>query len=278
MEIENNEPSNLSIFKLTHLQISKSMKQIPNIFTLLNLFFGCLAIVAILQNGIIIQYSAGEPIYINIPEKIWMASAFIGLAAVVDFLDGFVARLFNAVSPMGKQLDSLADVVSFGVAPSMILYQFLRLSLAGEENGIDASFIWLAPAFIVACAGAWRLARFNIDDSQSFGFKGVPIPAVGLVVASLPLIYWNNQTEMITSLLLNKWFLYGVVIVLSGLMVSTLPMMALKFKDFNIKNNIPKIILVAIAIIAAILLQWLAVPIVFLAYIILSLLFKQQHT
>jgi CDP-diacylglycerol--serine O-phosphatidyltransferase len=100
------------------------MKQIPNIFTLLNLFFGCMAIVAVLQNGIIIQVTADGQELLDIPEKIWMATLFIGIAAVVDFLDGFVARLFNATSEMGKQLDSLADVVSFGVAPGMIIYQF----------------------------------------------------------------------------------------------------------------------------------------------------------
>ena len=277
MEIENNEPSNLSIFKLTHLQTSKSMKQIPNIFTLLNLFFGCLAIVAILQNGIVIQYSPDGNQFIDMPEKIGMASLFIGLAAVVDFLDGFVARLFKATSAMGKQLDSLADVVSFGVAPSMILFQFLRMSLAVEENGINTSAILLVPAFIVACAGAWRLAKFNLDDSQSYGFKGVPIPAVGLVIAALPLIYWNDPDARVINLLLNKWVLYGVIIILSWLMVSNLPMMALKFKDYSIKNNIPKLILLAVAVVAAILLHWLAVPVVFVVYIILSLAFKQKQ-
>lgn len=109
-------------------------KQIPNLFTLLNLIFGCLAIVATLQNGIIIQYAADGTQLIDIPEKIWMASLFIGLAALVDFLDGFVARLFKASSEMGKQLDSLADVVSFGVAPAMILYQFLRMSKIGRAH------------------------------------------------------------------------------------------------------------------------------------------------
>ena len=157
-------------------------KQFPNLFTLLNLVFGCLAIVATLQNGIIIQYAADGTQLIDIPEKIWMASLFIGLAAFVDFLDGFVARLFKAGSAMGKQLDSLADVVSFGVAPAMILYQLLRMSIAQEEDGLNSSVIWLLPAFLIACAGAWRLAKFNLDDSQSFGFKGMPIPAVGALM------------------------------------------------------------------------------------------------
>jgi CDP-diacylglycerol--serine O-phosphatidyltransferase len=253
-------------------------KHIPNLFTLLNLVFGCLAIVVILQNGIVMQYDTDGTQLIAIPEQIWMASLFIGIAAVVDFLDGFVARLFKASSEMGKQLDSLADVVSFGVAPAMILYQFLRMSMAQEEDGLNASIIWLVPAFILAAAGAWRLARFNIDNSQSFGFKGVPIPAVGLLVASLPLIYWDNHIQMVVDILLNRWFLYGLILLLSWLMVSKLPLMALKFKDFSIKNNIPKIILLAVAVVAALIFNWLAVPIVFIVYIILSLLFKQPQS
>lgn len=252
------------------------IKQIPNLFTLLNLVFGCLAIVVILQNGIIIQYAADGTQLIDIPEKIWMASLFIGIAAVIDFLDGFVARLFKASSEMGKQLDSLADVVSFGVAPAMILYQFLRISMAQEEDGMNASVIWLVPAFILAAAGAWRLARFNLDESQSFGFKGVPIPAVGLVVASLPLIYWHNHNQLVVDILFNKWVLYGIIILLSWLMVCKLPMMAMKFKDYTVKNNIPKIILLLVTMAAAFIFQWLAIPIVFIVYIILSLLYKQQ--
>jgi len=253
-------------------------KQIPNIFTLLNLFFGCIAIVFALQNTIDISYTSEGGQYLKLTENIFYASLFIGIAAVVDFLDGFVARLLKASSEMGKQLDSLADVVSFGAAPGIILYQFLRMSFIKENEGLETSIIWLVPAFIFSCAGAYRLARFNIDTSQSFGFKGVPIPAAGLVVASLPLIYWNVQSEAVYNLLLNKWFLYALILVLSALMVSTLPLMALKFKDFTIKNNLPKIILLVIAIAAAFLLQWIAVPVVFIAYIILSLLFKQKQS
>ena len=189
------------------------MKNIPNLFTLLNLVFGCLAIVFILQNGITITVSSDGTQLLDIPEKIWMASLFIGLAAVVDFLDGFVARLFKASSEMGKQLDSLADLVSFGVAPGMILYQFLRLSLAQEDGGVDISFIWLLPAFILPVAAAWRLARFNLDTEQSFSFKGLPVPAAGIFVAALPLIYWNVNQTWIYELLLNKWFLYALSLI-----------------------------------------------------------------
>ena len=256
------------------------IKQIPNIFTLINLFLGCVAIVFALQTETISIY-VGDDLssHYNIPEKLSLAAYFIFAAAVVDFLDGFVARLMNASSEMGKQLDSLSDVVSFGVAPSVILYQLLRISFIKEEDGLETSIAWLLPAFVMACAGAYRLARFNLDNSQSFGFKGVPIPAAGLFIASFPLIlHFGNSFIDMSPWLTNKWVLYVVIILLSWLMVSTLPLMALKFKDFTIKNNLPKIILLVIALLAAFLLQWLAVPVVFIAYIILSLLFKQKSS
>jgi len=252
------------------------MRQIPNLFTLLNLFFGCLAIICVLQTGLVINSNEYGEQLIDIPEKIWMASMFIGLAGLVDFLDGFVARLLKASSEMGKQLDSLADVVSFGVAPGMILYQFLRLSFAKEPNGLDTSMAWLLPAFIIPCAAAYRLAKFNIDDSQQFGFKGVPTPAVGLLIASFPLIYWFTNNQSINNLFLNKWFLYGIIVVLSYLMVSNLPIMALKFKDYSLKNNIPKIALVILTLILSFLLKWAAIPVVFIAYIIISLALKNK--
>ncbi len=252
------------------------MKQIPNLFTLLNLVFGCLAIVATLQNGIIIQYNPEGSQLIDIPEKIWMASLFIGLAGLVDFLDGFVARLFNATSEMGKQLDSLADVVSFGAAPSMILYQFLRLSFAKDENGIEASVAWLLPAFFVAAAAAYRLAKFNLDTRQQYGFRGVPTPAVGLLVAAFPLIYWQGDHPVIVNLLLNKWALYAMIGLLCWLMVSNVPIMALKFKNLSVKDNLPKLILLVFSVIAVMLLHWLAVPAIFIGYIILSLVFQKR--
>src|SRR4051812_21098208 len=191
------------------------MKQIPNLFTLLNLVFGCLAIVAIMQPGLVVYTDAsGNTQYINIPEQIYFGSIFIGCAAVIDFLDGFVARLLKASSRIGKQLDSLADVVSFGVAPGLIVYQFLRLSYAQQEDGLDISAWWLLPALIIPCAGAYRLARFNIDKEQSNDFKGLPIPAAGLLIASFPLIYWHSSDPWLIQLMLNKWFWYILIIVI----------------------------------------------------------------
>ncbi|MBG9376362.1 CDP-diacylglycerol--serine O-phosphatidyltransferase [Panacibacter sp. DH6] len=254
------------------------MKQIPNIFTLLNLVFGCMAIVCILQYGLSYTVNDNAEAFVIMPEKIYMASIFIGCAAVIDFLDGFVARLLKASSEIGKQLDSLADVVSFGVAPGLIVYQFLRLSFAQQEGGLDVSTAWLLPAFVIPCAGAYRLARFNIDTTQSHGFKGVPIPAAGLLVASFPLIYWFSNTDLIIKLFTNQWFWYVVILVVSYLMVSKLPMLALKFSGVSIKKLMPFISIAAIAAITAITFGWIAVPVSFVAYVILSLLVKQKES
>jgi CDP-diacylglycerol--serine O-phosphatidyltransferase len=259
------------------------MKNIPNFFTLLNLVFGCIAIIFILQQNILLLPldNVGNITIIpqqlgNTPEKIWLASLFIGLAAVIDFLDGFVARFFKAESAMGKQLDSLADLVSFGVAPGMIIYQFLRLSFAQKSGGLDTSLIWLLPALIIPCAAAWRLARFNLDSSQAFSFKGLPVPAVGMFVASLPLIYWNLNQQWVINLLLNQWFLYGLTLLLSYLMVSTIPLMSLKFKDFSLKNNLSKYLLAVISIASVFIFTWMSVPVMILAYVLLSLIFKNK--
>jgi CDP-diacylglycerol--serine O-phosphatidyltransferase len=252
---------------------------IPNIFTLLNLFFGCIAIVFALQTESVIMYINDEfsGTSFNLPEKLTWAAIFIGIAAIIDFLDGFVARLLKATSAMGKQLDSLADVVSFGVAPSVIIYQLLRFSFAREENGLEISIIWLLPAFILACAAGYRLAKFNLDETQSINFKGVPVPAIGLLIASFPLIlHFNSATLGIGNVLINKWFLYGLILLLSFLMISKVPMMGMKFSDRTLKNNLPKTILIAVAIISAVILQWIAVPVVFICYVILSLIYKNK--
>lgn len=250
------------------------MKFIPNLFTLLNLFFGCVAVILILQNGILVVDNPDGTQLIDMPERTQVASLFIGLAALVDFLDGLVARLFKATTPLGKELDSLADVVSFGVAPGMILYQLLRMSWAGQPNGLNVATGWLLPALLIPCAAAYRLARFNIDASQQYGFKGVPVPAAGLLIASLPLIGWYTHIDAVRNAIQNKWVLYGLIVAVAWLMVSRLPLMALKFKSSSLRGNMPAVILFVLAVIAAIFLGWLAVPVVFVFYIIVSLAFK----
>ncbi len=250
------------------------IKQIPNLFTLLNLVFGCLAVILILQTGeTLVMQDQGEWVA-QLPEKIWWGSICIFIAAIIDFLDGFVARLFKATSAMGAQLDSLADVVSFGVAPGMIMYQLLRISFISEPTGLDTSIWWLMPALLIPCAGAYRLARFNTENIPSHTFQGVPIPAAGLLIASLPFILLYNYFDLVP-VLLNKWLLYGTIMVISYLMVSRLPLMSFKFSSFSIKENLPRYILALLAIVSIILLHWLAVPVVFILYIILSLSFKK---
>lgn len=256
------------------------IKQIPNLLTLLNLFFGCMAITAAMQHGLTLSYdyNTGQQILV-IPEKIFLASVFIAIAAVIDFFDGFVARLFGASSELGKQLDSLSDVVSFGVAPGIIVYQFLQLSIARHDGGIDSSIFWLLPAFIIPCAGAYRLGRFNLDNSQSTVFKGVPIPAAGLVIASFPLIYWYSNTTVLNNILLNEWFWYAVIFLISYLMVCTLPMKALKFSGLNKRAFIILIAIIIAVILCTTFIGWFIAPSAFIIYGLLSFIFKfNQNT
>lgn len=256
------------------------MKQIPNLFTLLNLLFGCIAIVFILQTGqsiVVLNEGLGtyEPFF---PEKMAWGALFIFFAAAIDFFDGFVARLLKASTDKGKQLDSLSDVVSFGVAPGMILYQLLRLGYARGEGGLDVSIAFLLPAFLFTCAVAYRLAKFNVSTNQSDSFKGVPSPAAGLVVASFPLIIWFADTDpeswqaalQVPQALINVWLLYATIILLSYLMVSNRNFIAFKFKDYSWSNNTIKYSLLILSVLLLIVLRWLAIPVIFVLYLIFS--------
>jgi CDP-diacylglycerol---serine O-phosphatidyltransferase len=140
---------------------------------------------------------------------------------------------------------------------------------------LDVSMIVLLPAFIFTCAVAWRLAKFNIADNQSYSFKGVPSPAAGLLIASFPLIVFYEYFG-IQTLFINKWFLYSVILIVSYLMVSNISFMAIKFTDFSVRNNLLKYILLAISLICLVILKWFAIPIIFVLYIILSLLSKHS--
>jgi len=247
------------------------MKQVPNLFTLLNLFFGCIAIVYIMQtnSGIMtIDETTGSSIVV-FPERMAFGALFIFFAAAVDFLDGFFARMLKASTDKGKQLDSLSDVVSFGVAPGMILYQLLRLGYAEGTTGLETSFALLLPAFIFTCAVAWRLAKFNVSTNQTDSFLGVPSPAAGLVVASFPLIIWYEYFGL-QRYFINPWLLYAVIVLLSFLMVCNRTFLAIKFKDFSFKNNLLKYILIAISLILLVSMQWFAIPVIFVLYLIFS--------
>jgi CDP-diacylglycerol---serine O-phosphatidyltransferase len=257
-----------------------TMKQIPNLFTLLNLFFGGIAVIYILQTNSFTYYidNSGELRFAgseSIPEAWWYGSLFIGLAAVVDFLDGFLARFLNAVSPLGKQLDSLADVVSFGLAPSLIIYQMLRMSYMQQAGAADTDSWLLLPALFVACAAAYRLGRFNLGNAEDKFFRGVPTPAVGLLVAAFPLILHKNQMNL-ESILLNKWFLYILIAVLCYLMTCRQKMFNLKFSKKEWRNQGPLLVLAIIAVAGVFFLKWVTVPVVFFGYVLLSLAFQQK--
>lgn len=244
------------------------IKNIPNFFTLLNLVCGCIAIILILSYAPGVAFSDGGSF---MQEPVALSVALIFLAGVIDFLDGFVARLMKVSSEMGKQLDSLCDAVTFGVAPALMMYRMLQMT-STERSGM---FLNAMPALLIACCSVWRLAKFNIDERQGTTFFGVPTPITAMVVASLVLVVHYNEWDL-QSVLLNQWVLYAVTLILSIMMVADLPIMSLKFKDFTFKNNQPKFILVGLSVVLLIIFRWAAVPLIYICYVLLSLLFRKK--
>ncbi|MFN7115504.1 MAG: CDP-diacylglycerol--serine O-phosphatidyltransferase [Saprospiraceae bacterium] len=218
---------------------------IPNFITLLNAFFGCLAIVSIFANEML------------------LSALWLGLGAVADFMDGAVARLLNAKSALGKQLDSLADMISFGVAPGLILYHFIT----PVENGL----IWKAvPAFILTVAACFRLGKFNIDPRQTTSFIGLPTPACTLFVVGLLLIAEFDSFGL-RPIIYQPLFIYACIAVLSYLMVSELPMFGFKFERFTWQGNEIKIIFAALALLLLVFLREAAPAFIILMYLLISL-------
>jgi CDP-diacylglycerol--serine O-phosphatidyltransferase len=179
---------------------------------------------------------------------------------------------------MGKQLDSLADVVSFGVAPAFIVMQFLRLSLANDVNALSHNSIWIFGAFIIPMAGAYRLARFNIDTEQTTYFKGVPIPMIGILTAAFPLIYWQETSNVMTKFMLSPIFWYVYILVVSVLMVMKTPMLALKGLGNKKKLILPLLLVVLEILVTALFFKWLAIPFGFIGYCLVSLFYKKTIT
>ncbi|WP_343703377.1 CDP-alcohol phosphatidyltransferase family protein [Chitinophaga sp.] len=247
------------------------MKQVPNILTLSNLFCGALAIIFILHAPEYIAEFNGREYTVTNPEPIYWASGLVVLAGIIDYFDGFVARLLKVASPLGRELDSLADVVTFGVVPGMILFRLLRSAYLRMPDVFDVSYINLAPALLVPCFAAYRLAVFNLDTRQSENFIGVPTPAVGFLVASFPLIMLNNSFNL-AHWLENIWVLYAIIFALCYLMVSSHPMISLKFKNLGLKDNWPRFLLIALSIAVIPVLGFAAVPFIFIVYVGLSLL------
>ena len=226
-------------------------KHIPNFITSLNLLAGCFAVVFALT------------------ADLRMASWMIGLAAIFDFADGFAARFLKAQSRFGMVLDSLADVISFGMAPGAIMFSLTRMSYF--PSGGNPHHILAYSAFLITIFSALRLAKFSIDDKQSDHFLGLPTPAMAILVASFPLIlFYHSNISFIISLLQHGYVLVGITILLSVLMVVNIPLMALKFKTFGIKENAPKYGLMVIAAVLLALFHYLAIPMIIISYFILS--------
>lgn len=229
-------------------------KHIPNFITCLNLFSGCIGIVYAFQGELII------------------AAYAILLAAIFDFFDGMVARLLNAYSEIGKELDSLADVVSFGVLPSVIIYQ---LFLQSPQLGNISPFLNYS-AFLITIFSALRLAKFNVDVRQSENFIGLPTPANAMLIASLPMILAQGNW-FFSSYILNPFFLFIFSLGMSILLITEIPLISLKFKSLKLSDNLFRYILVFLTIVLVIFFKFAAVPIILIIYILLSLIqFRTQ--
>ncbi len=213
-------------------------KHIPNTITLANLSCGCIGIVACTKGDLA------------------LASYMIWLAAIFDFFDGFTARLFKVSSPIGKELDSLADMVTFGVLPAFILFSI-------QENLISGVLSYVS--FALALFSALRLAKFNIDTKQTNGFIGMPTPAAAFFVSGL--VFWPSNSSLIGT---SSSILF-ISIALSLLLVAPIPMLALKFKDYSIRNNISRYLLVIVSIILLVIFKKQSFPLIISFYLILSL-------
>jgi CDP-diacylglycerol--serine O-phosphatidyltransferase len=230
------------------------VKHLPNAITCLNLFSGCMGVVFAFQNNL--KY-AGYAI---------LVSAFL------DFFDGMAARMLNIHSPMGKQLDSLADMVSFGLLPAAIMFQ-----LIGGSTGWYDQLPWLAyTAFVLAIFSALRLAKFNVDTRQSDRFIGLPTPSGALVIMSLP--YIIEKGGVLGDLFQHTATLIIVTFVVSLLLVAELPLLALKFKSVDFASNRSRYLLVFIGVLLFAIFNFASIPLIILIYILLSIIQNKLST
>ncbi len=231
-------------------------KHIPNFITLLNLLSGSLSIYFVMMG------------------RLDYAAYMIFLAALFDFFDGTAARLLKVSSALGLQLDSLADVVSFGVAPAFILFRLIENSLQTNYLLLFNTEMLPFVALLIPLFAAYRLAKFNIDERQSSSFIGLPTPASGMLIASFPLIHLQLQTMggLLYEVYTNTWFFVILSPLLSFLMVAELPLFGLKFKNLSWKENKVRFIFLALVIILLFTLEIAAIPFVVLVYLLLSLI------
>lgn len=223
---------------------------LPNLMTCGNLLCGCVGVVSAFRGDLL------------------LAGMLIGVAGLLDFGDGFVARLLKQNSEIGKQLDSLADVVTFGVLPALIIFQLI------ERTSNDIPHFPSYLAFVLAIFSALRLAKFNVDTRQSDSFIGVPTPANAFLVASLPFIIRHNPA--LEPFIVNQTNLLIYTFLMSFLLVAELPLFALKFKSFGWNGNELPFSFLGISVVLLVLLHFAAVPLVIALYILLSLVFRKK--
>jgi CDP-diacylglycerol--serine O-phosphatidyltransferase len=244
------------------------IKQIPNFVTLLNLFCGSVAVIFAVNGNLV------------------AAAFFTFLGIFFDFFDGLLARKLNAQSELGLQLDSLADMVTSGLVPGAVMFQLIDMTqLTWTDHYVDGSirnvlleinngsllpFIGL----LITLASAYRLANFNIDENQTDSFIGLPTPANTLLILSFPLILEFQNNDTMNAIILNQWFLIGVTLVSCFLLNAKIKLLALKFKNWNFKDNASRYILIIMAIVLLAVLQFAAIPLIIIFYIVISLLNK----
>jgi len=237
-------------------------KHIPNLVTLLNLFCGSIAVLLAVTGNLI------------------YAAFFVFLGIFFDFFDGLLARKLNVQSELGLQLDSLADVVTSGVVPGIVMFQLLNLSVHSgwESNDLCQGFYYESFNYLpligllVILASAYRLAKFNISTNQSDSFVGLPTPANALLILSLPLIMEFQNSDSINAIILNQWFLISLTILSCYLLNADIRLLALKFKNWSFKDNAMRYVLIILAVVLLVIFQFAGIPLIILTYIILSLL------
>ena len=262
-------PDQNSLLFLRKISFMWIKKQIPNFITLLNLFCGCIAVIFAVQ------------------DQLELTAFFVMLGIGFDFFDGLAARLLKVQSDLGIQLDSLADMVTSGVAPGIVMYQLLSRvfgkpfylvtdAWSSDQflTNFDMSYLSLL-GLLITLASAYRLAKFNIDTRQSTSFIGLPTPANTLLIISIPLILAYQPETWIVELVLNKWFLLIITFLSCYLLNAEIPLFALKFKTWKFTDNKVRYIFLFTALALIIVFQFIAIPCVILLYILISLFFKK---
>jgi CDP-diacylglycerol--serine O-phosphatidyltransferase len=225
-------------------------KHIPNSITLLNLFSGCIALIFAFQHNF------------------EMAFYFVSLGIFLDFFDGFFARLFKVSSPLGLQLDSLADMVTSGLVPGLVLFQMMTDSLADSSEIYCQIFPYLG--FIITMGSCYRLANFNVDTRQTDSFIGLPTPANALFILSLPLVLKYSESVFVGEILANHWVLLAIALLSAYILNAEIPLFSLKVKKFNLKDNALQIVFLVLSLLLLIFFQYLGIPLLIISYVLLS--------